>query len=252
MNAAVPSSRAISTQPTRESLKTRLLSGSRMTYSRAIGALFVAGFLVYGVGAAMTTSVTGAPNFLSTLSAHKLVLVIGASLMLMNTLVDVGKGVLFFPVLGKHSMGTALAYLAAVIVEVVVLDAGVVALLMIVPLSSQHGVDAGTATALVHSNAMAYQFGEMVLAAGSVALCALLFRTRLVPRWLSISGLIGYPILMSGAIAEVFGVHIGVALSIPGIFFELALPVWLFTRGFQPEAYAGGLGRRLNLTRAAA
>lgn len=251
MNSTAPSSHAISTQPIREPLKTRVLTGSRMRHSRLIGALFVAGFLVYGVGAAMTTSVTGAPNFLSTLSAHKLVLVIGASLMLMNTLVDVGKGVLFLPVLRKHSMGTALAYLAAVIVEVVVLDAGVVALLMIVPLSSQHGVDAGTATALVHSNAMAYQFGEMVLAAGSVALCALLFRTRLVPRWLSISGLIGYPILMSGAIAEVFGVHIGVVLSIPGIFFELALPGWLFTKGFQPEAYAGEVARRLQLKDAA-
>jgi hypothetical protein len=171
--------------------------------------------------------------------------------MLMNTLVDVGKGVLFFPVLRKHSMRTALAYLAAVIVEVVVLDAGVVALLMIVPLSSQHGVDAGTATALVHSSAMAYQFGEMVLAAGSVALCALLFRTRLVPRWLSISGLIGYPILMSGAIAEVFGVHIGVVLSIPGIFFELALPGWLFIKGFQSEAYSGEVARRLQLKDAA-
>ena len=244
MNAAVPSSRAISTQPIHEPLKTRLLTGSRMTYSRLIGALFMAGFLVYGVGAAMTSSVTGTPNFLSTLSAHKLVLVIGASLMFMNTLVDVGKGVLFFPVLRKHSTKTALAYLAALIIEVVLLDTGVVALLMIIPLTGQHAVDAGAATALVHSNAMAYQFGEMVLAAGCVALCALLFRTRLIPRWLSISGLIGYPILMAGAIAEVSGVHIGVVLSIPGMFFELALPVWLFTRGFQPAAYAAGLGRR--------
>src|SRR5438270_10056320 len=33
--------------------------GSRMTYSRLIGALFLVGFLFYGVGAALVTSVTG-------------------------------------------------------------------------------------------------------------------------------------------------------------------------------------------------
>ncbi len=32
-----------------------------MTYSRLIGALFLVGFLFYGVGAALVTSVTGAP-----------------------------------------------------------------------------------------------------------------------------------------------------------------------------------------------
>src|SRR6266704_565502 len=36
--------------------------GSRMTYSRLIGALFLVGFLVYGVGAALVTSVTDAPD----------------------------------------------------------------------------------------------------------------------------------------------------------------------------------------------
>ena len=37
--------------------------GSRMTYSRLIGALFLAGFVVYGVGFGLTSSVVGAPTF---------------------------------------------------------------------------------------------------------------------------------------------------------------------------------------------
>src|SRR5438067_13731966 len=76
--------------------------GSRMTYSRLIGALFLVGFLFYGVGAALVTSVTGASDFVSTISAHQTTLVIGAFLMLLNTVVDVGKGVLFFPILENH------------------------------------------------------------------------------------------------------------------------------------------------------
>jgi hypothetical protein len=216
-----------------------------MTYSRLIGALFLSGFLLYGVGSSLVTSVVGAPDFLSTISAHQTTLVLGAFLMLLNTAVDVGKGVLFFPILEKHGKRTALAYLAALIVEVVLLDVGVLALLMIVPLAQQ-GVDAGQASVgwakalgslAVQSNTMAYQIGQMSLGLGAVFLCLLLFRTRLIPRFLSIWGLVGYAILMAGTIAEIFGIHIGVMLSIPGGLFEVGLGFWLIIKGFQPEAY---------------
>jgi len=222
-----------------------VLTGSRMTYSRLIGALFLSGFLLYGVGSSLVTSVVGAPDFLSTLSGHQTTLVLGAFLMLLNTAVDVGKGVLFFPILEKHGKRTALAYLAALIVEVVLLDVGVLALLMIVPLAQQ-GVDAGQASVgwakalgslAVQSNTMAYQIGQMSLGLGAVFLCLLLFRTRLIPRFLSIWGWVGYAILMAGTIAEIFGIHIGVMLSIPGGVFEVGLGFWLIIKGFQPEAY---------------
>jgi hypothetical protein len=223
------------------------VNSARMTDSRLIGALFLSGFLVYGIGSALATSAAGTPHFLASIAAHPTVLIIGAVLMLLNTLVDLGKGVLFFPILKQHSRRTAISYMATMIVEVTLLDVGAIALLMIVPLSGQHGVDTATAvahgSALIHTNAMFYEYGEMTLAAGCVALCALLFRTRLIPRFLSIAGLIGYPILLVGAIAEVFGIHIGLVLTVPGIFFELVLPFWLFIRGFQPEAYVGGVAR---------
>src|ERR1700733_10057077 len=74
---------------------------SRMRYSRLIGALFLSGFLVYGVGSALATSATGAPHLLASIAAHPTLLIIGAILMLLNTLVDLGKGVLFFPILGR-------------------------------------------------------------------------------------------------------------------------------------------------------
>jgi hypothetical protein len=70
-------------------------------------------------------------------------------------------------------------------------------------------------------------------------LCSLLFRSRLIPRFLAVAGFIGYVSLMVGMIAEIFGMHIGLVLSVPGIFFEVGLPLWLFVKGFQPEAYSG-------------
>jgi hypothetical protein len=217
------------------------LTRSRMTDSRLIGALFLMGFLTYGVGSGVATSLVGGSNFLSTIAASQTLFIIGAFLMFLNSGVDVAKGVLFFPILEKHSKRTALAYLATMIVEVVLLAIGVLALLLIVPLA-RHAGEVGAQTLgsiLVQTNATAYQMGEMTLGVGAVFLCLLLFRTQLIPRWLAISGLIGYPILVAGTIAEIFGVHIGLYLTIPGFFFELVLPFWLFFKGFQPQAYRG-------------
>jgi uncharacterized protein DUF4386 len=221
--------------------------GSRMTYSRLIGALFLAGFVTYGVGFGLVSCVVGAPDFLSTISAHQTTLVLGAFLMLLNSEVDVGKGVLFFPILENHGKRTALAYLAAMIFEVVLMAVGVLFPLMIVPLAHQ-GVDAGQASVgwakalgslAVEANTMAYQIGQLSLGIGAVFLCSLLFRTRLIPRFLAAWGLIGYVLHAAGAIAEIFEIPISLILSIPGGLFELALAFWLLIKGFQPKAYGG-------------
>src|SRR5438105_5174185 len=189
--------------------------GSRMTYSRLIGALFLVGFLFYGVGAALVTSVTGAPDFLSTISAHQTTLVIGAFLMLLNTVVDVGKGVLFFPILENHGKRSALAYLAFIIVQVVMLDVGVLALLLIVPLGQQALISGqasaawaqGLGSLLNQWNTIAYSIGEATLGVGGLFLCSLLFRTRLIPCFLAVGGLIGYMSLTLGMVADLRDPH---------------------------------------------
>src|SRR5581483_7315986 len=113
MNQAILSKSLSSAVPVAagEAVKRRAWTGSRLTYSRLIRALFLLGFVVYGVGGVLVTAVTVAPDFLKTLSAHQTILLLGAFLMVVNTAVDMGKGVLFFPILERHGKRTALAYL---------------------------------------------------------------------------------------------------------------------------------------------
>jgi hypothetical protein len=169
-------------------LERRVFIGYRMMYSRLIGALFIAGFGVYGAGFGLTSSVIGAPDFLSTIFAHQTTLVLGAFLMLLVAPVDVGKAILFYPIVENHGRRTALAYLAAMIVEVVLLSLGALCLLMLVPLGHS-AVDAGVTKTLglllTETNTMAYQISQMSLGLGGLFLCLLLFRTRLVPQWLA-------------------------------------------------------------------
>ena len=53
-------------------------------------------------------------------------------------------------------------------------------------------------------------------------------------------GLIGYPVFLAGSVLAMFDVidithGVGMLSLVPGGFFELILPIWLFAKGFTPH-----------------
>ena len=222
--------------PTNPSIEDPQGPGKR--YSRIFGALFIGGFLVYGIGFGLVSSVTTAPDFLSALAANSTVLVVGAFLMLLNTALDIGKGVLFFPIAERRGKRTGLVYLAAITAQVVLLDLGVLFLLMLVPLSefvtgATDSWATGLGSLLTQANTLAYELGQGTLAFGALFMTWFVFRTRMVPRTLALWGVVGYAIHLTGAIAEIFGIHVSLLLSIPAGLFEVTLGVWLIAKGFR-------------------
>jgi len=221
-------------------------SQPRKTYARLIGALFIIGFATYGTGFGLINSVITAPEFPANVAAVQTIVLIGAFLMLLNTVVDIGKGVLFFPILESHGKRTAFVYLAAIVVQVVFLDIGALFILMLVPLA-QIAADAGPsstawapgiASLLTESNTLAYNVGQATLSFGGVFLSLLLYRTRLIPQLLAGLGVVGYVLHAGGAISEIFGLQISLYLLIPGMIFEIGIAFWLIFRGFQPAPMA--------------
>lgn len=220
--------------------------GPGKRYARLFGALFLAGFLVYGIGFGLVTSVVSAPDYLTALAGNSTVLLVGAFLMLLNTVVDIGKGVLFFPIAERRGKRTALVYLAAITVQVVLLDLGVLFLLMLVPLSEfvagATASPAGLGSLLTQANTLAFQLGQGTLAFGALFMTWFLFQNRMVPRTLALWGVAGYAIHLAGAIAEIFGIHVGLLMSLPGGSFEVGFGIWLIAKGFDSVSE---IGRRL-------
>lgn len=64
----------------------------------------------------------------------------------------------------------------------------------------------------------------------------LLLRSNLVPRWLSIWGLVTIIPVVIGTITAVFNYQIPFALFVPYVPFELVLGIWLVIKGFNPSA----------------
>ncbi len=217
-------------------------SRKRMFHSRLIGALFLAGFLAYGTGFGLVTSVIGAPDFLGSIAMHQTTVVLGALLMLLTIVTDVWRAVIFFPILGERGRLTALTYLAAQVISVTMFFVGALSLLLLVRIGQYAGgTDTAWATALgsllVVFNDNAYALSQLALAFGSLSLWIYGLRVGLIPRAFAGYAVVAYVIHMGGTIAELFGYPISDMALIPGALFEIALPIWLFTRGFSDKAY---------------
>ena len=170
-------------------------------------ALFLLGFLFYGVGFSRRPR-SPTPMVSPTIPAHKTTLTLGACLMLLNIVVE--KSGSCRAVLSDSCRTTAsercrlpsctdrrgrpLSGRSA---------SDAVSL-------SERAADAGSASAtgfrashlLTDANTIAYNVGQATLCFGGVFLCALLFRTRLIPRPLAALGVIGYAVHAVGAVSE--------------------------------------------------
>ena len=159
-------------------------------------------------------------------------------------LAGIGTAVVLFPVLKKQNEGVALGLVASRILEASTMFVGVAFLLSIVTLR-QTGAGAD---ALVTSHALASLYDRIFLlgqsfmpAVNDLLLGFLLYRSRLVPRVLSLIGIVGAPILVAGYIAVLFGL-IGQHAPLAGLsallvaLFEFSLGVWLTVKGFNPSA----------------
>jgi hypothetical protein len=189
--------------------------------ARIVGVLFLAGYLTYGVGNVIATGIVDSGDR----SDSTALFVTGIALMLLNSAIVIGIGVLMVPILRAHNKAIAAGYLGTRIFEGVVLAIGVVSLIVL------------TGSRAIDANAVFYSVAEAGLGIGSLFFCALLFRTGLVPRFLAVWGFIGYACFAGGNLLELVGVAgAGLVGAIPGGLFELTFGVWLILRGFASTA----------------
>jgi len=183
-----------------------------------IGALFLAGFLTYGVGSTIATPIAGSAD-----PGARGFLLLGALLMLINSAVVICIGVLMRPFLQPHNKAVALGYLATRVFEGLGLAVGVGCLLLL------------NGAAAVTGNFIAYNIAMAGLGIGSLFFCALLFRAGLTPRFLAVWGFAGYAFFASGSLLELSGFKgAGLVGAVPGGLFEVTFGIWLIIRGFRP------------------
>ena len=170
-----------------------------------------------------------------------LVLVMGLSLAMVP--------VVLFPMLRRLDEVLATGYLiirGAVEATTYVIVA--TAWLLLVPLADTMSAGPGTASpagvrlgTLVIDSDGASAIMSLVFCLGGALFYVLLYRSRIVPRWIASWGLIGVPLYIAAYLLAMYGV-VGInssevnLLSLPLAVQEMVLAVWMIARGFRPAA----------------
>jgi hypothetical protein len=219
------------------------------TTARIVGALFLIAMVTSLVGGIWLESITSAPDYLTTVSANETQVIVGVLLELINCAAVVGIAATLFPVLKKQSEALALGYVGIRIVEAVILAIAVISPLALITVSQEYGAagasDASyfqTLGALVVT-ARAYLTGlltALFFGLGALLLYSALYRSRLVPRFISVWGLIAVVALWAWNLSEAFGMSIsaGMVFGLPIILNEILLGIWLIAKGFNASTIA--------------
>ncbi len=217
--------------------------------ARIVGVLFIistiAGFLSYIV---ILAPILNRPDYLSNVSANAPQVVTGMLLDLICAGAFVGLAVVLYPILKKHNETVAIGYVVARSLEAVPFIIGAISLLSLTTLSQEY-VEAAAPDAsfqTLGSSLLAVRGWTDLLGARIFASLAalpfyyLLYQSKLLPRWISVWGLVGAPLYFASGLLPMFGLDplspILIILFIPAALLEMVLAVWLIAKGFNSTA----------------
>jgi hypothetical protein len=179
-----------------------------------VGLLFLVSTLTFMIGSNLIQS------FLIDVTQNKFPLILGVILEIICGVAVVGIGVLMFPILKLFNKRLALGYVIFRVIECTIIIFGGIYLLSLLEFMWKYEMIIFVFTAL-----------------GGLIFSYLLYLSKLVPRYLSGLGIIGYLMLFLGVVLDMFSIFnindgAGMLIYLPGGLFELFLPIWLFIKGF--------------------
>jgi len=171
--------------------------------ARIIGTLFLLAFLLYGIGSNLFESEVFAQKY------------IGASLIIMNSIVIFFIGIFLRKTIIKFSVLAGNTYLFSRVIEAIALISIVLNLIPKVNISMDYG----------------YFIAMLVLGFGSIPMCYIFYKHKLAPKWLALWGVIGYAVFAFGFLMEFFGKEWSMYLLIFGGLWEITFAIWLIIKG---------------------
>ena len=189
-----------------------------------------------------------ASDYLLKASSNANLVLLGALFQFIMTIAYVGFAITLFPILRKYMESLALGFLSFRIIAAVLNIIGFIILLLLLSLSQQF-LKSGTPDLsyfqtlgdLLRKGRDFVNHVAMILSTsiGGLMFYLLLFKTKLVPRWLSIWGFTGTLFTIFASILIMFQkidiiTSTYIVLNLPLILLEIVLAIWLIATGIDP------------------
>ena len=213
-----------------------------------IGALFLISYLGVFAGPALYSPVLDSPEYLANTYPERTRVIAGILIELLNDAAVIGIAVMFFPILKKQSERLALWLVGFRIVEAVTLVIGKISALSLIGVSRQY-LEAGSpdsspfqalGASILSGRHWAGQMTAVFFILGALIFYDLLYRSKILPRFIPVWGFIAIALLIAGNLIGDLGVSQEfqpvMLLYLPIVLNELFLAVWLIAKGFNASA----------------
>ena len=217
------------------------------TTATIVGVLFIIGTVAGVLSVVFTSPILNDLDYLIKVSANPNQIALGALFVLTMGFALAMVPVVIFPVLKKHNEVLALGYVVfRGGLETVTYLVSAISWLLLIPLSRNYALAAAPNAPYFHTMGnlilKAAEIGatttSIVFPLGAMMFYVVLYQSKLIPRWLSVWGLIGVILhLLAAGLAGMFGITTSVStiqsvLAVPIFLQEMVMAVWLIVRGF--------------------
>jgi hypothetical protein len=215
-------------------------SGTSRKTAIIVGVLYIVGTVAGVLSLVFAGSILNDPDYLIKISANENQIVIGSLLVLTMGLSLAMMSIMLFPNLKKHNEALALGVVVfRGALEAVIYIAVAISWLLLLTVGQEY-VKAGApdasyfqtlGTLLLKSSDQIGSILDIVFSLGALMIYYLFYQSQLVPRWLSVWGLIGAILYLASGLFAMFSVDMGI-LEAPLALQEMVLAVWLIVKGF--------------------
>jgi hypothetical protein len=205
-----------------------------------VGILFIIGTVSGILSAVFTGGIFTDSDYLIRVAENEPQILLGAAFVLLMGFSLAMVPVVMFPLFKKKNEALALG---AVVfrgpVEAVLYILTVLSWLMLITLGKEFVVAGMPASShfqnigavLVQAGNQINQILEIAFSLGALMFYVLFYQTRLIPRWLSLWGVIGAVLYHIAGWSDLFGIDMGV-LIFPLALQEMVMALWLIIKGF--------------------
>ena len=198
--------------------------------------------------------ILSSPDYLDITYPNKIIVIIGILLESIMIPAMFLIPIFLFPILKKHNKVLALGYIGFRSLEAVLISIAEINKLSLVNLSRNYlnkgGADASYFQSIgssiqsklywVNTDGVIY---VVIFAIGALILNSALYKSKLIPRFISAWGFIAAITILTGSILSAFtdiSLVIAILLIAPIALQEMVFAVWLIVKGFNPAAIASG------------
>ena len=218
-----------------------------------VGLLFIIAIVMLFIGEAFYKPILSSPDYLDNAYPNKIIVITGILLEFICIPAIVLIPVFLFPILKKYNETLALGYVCFRLLEAAIFMVAEINKLSLINVSRDYlnkgGVDASYFRNIgssiqskiywANSDGLIY---IVVFIIGVLILNYSLYKSKLIPRSISVGGFIAAAALLTGSVLSIFDLFpvITILLIIPIALQEMVFAVWLIVKGFNPSAIDSG------------